>query len=99
VLSAEDLTRLEAEVVASIESLVFPAYAKLRSFLESEYLPEARKEAGIWAWPEGEKTYNLTIHFFTSLPLTGTPPFTLAHGPKHLLTFHTHAHTHTHTAY
>jgi uncharacterized protein (DUF885 family) len=71
VLSADDLAQLEAEVVASIESLVFPAYGKLKSFLESEYLPEARKEAGIWAWPEGEKIYNLTIHFFTSLPLTG----------------------------
>lgn len=70
VLSADDLAQLEAEVVASIESLVFPAYAKLKSFLESEYLPEARQEAGIWAWPEGEKIYDLTIHFFTSLPLT-----------------------------
>jgi uncharacterized protein (DUF885 family) len=69
-LSVEQLDQLEAEVVALIESLIFPAYAKLQSFLETEYMPQARKEAGIWVWPDGDKIYNLAIHFFTSLPLT-----------------------------
>jgi len=88
----EQLDQLEAEVVALIESLIFPAYAKLQSFLETEYMPQARKEAGIWVWPDGDKIYNLAIHFFTSLPLTGNP------SRISLLSFHIIGNAHTTTS-
>ncbi len=54
----------------TINNNVIPAYRKLHSFIDSEYLPACRETVGIWAVPEGDKIYANLVHRYTSTKKT-----------------------------
>ncbi len=69
-ISATERARLTADTKASIADAVLPAYARLRDFLNKEYLPKARAGAGLVYMKGGAKLYQHLIEQHTTLPLT-----------------------------
>ena len=69
-LSPTEQDRLYALGEASIKSAVIPAYKDLNKFLETEYLPKARPDAGIGTIPEGREYYRALVRFYTTLDLS-----------------------------
>lgn len=69
-IDAEDQTRLRALGEAAMKSSVIPAYTRLLSFMEDEYLPKARAQAGIGATEAGRDYYRALVKHFTTLDIT-----------------------------
>ena len=61
------LIRRARQVVADE---VYPAYARLHSFLVDHYLPGARSEVGLSALPEGRSWYEYRARHYTTTDLT-----------------------------
>lgn len=68
-IPAADRPRLAAALRASIENDIYPAYRRLRDFLQNEYLPRARDQVGLSAMQGGERLYARLIEENTTLPL------------------------------
>ncbi|HSN72909.1 MAG TPA: DUF885 domain-containing protein [Steroidobacteraceae bacterium] len=64
-----DRSRLEAAYRNAIETDLVPAYAKLRRFLEDEYLPAARETVGLDALPAGQAWYASLVRRYTTTDL------------------------------
>ncbi len=62
---ADQSTKLRA----SLNTNIFPALRRLRTFLHDEYLPRARTEVGLWSMPGGDRLYRRLIEENTTLPL------------------------------
>ena len=62
--------RLRAELLAVIRDGIYPAYRRLRDFLQNEYLPHARDGVGLVHMRGGERLYQRRIQDSTTLPLT-----------------------------
>ncbi|MDQ4087846.1 MAG: DUF885 domain-containing protein, partial [Pseudomonadota bacterium] len=62
--------RLRQAHLEMIRDQIFPAYRRLRDFLQNEYLPRAREGAGLVHMRGGEQLYQRLIHENTTLPLT-----------------------------
>jgi uncharacterized protein (DUF885 family) len=69
-IGAKDRARLQAAVEACLDQGVTPAYARLLTFLEREYLPLGRVEPGLWAAPEGSSQYLFLVRRHTTTKLT-----------------------------
>ena len=69
-ISAEEQARLTSLGEAVLMNAVMPAYRDLENFLEKEYLPKARKVAGIGTTEEGRDYYRALTRYFTTLDLT-----------------------------
>jgi len=69
-ISAEEQARLTSLGEAVLMNAVMPAYRDLENFLENEYLPKARKVAGIGTTEEGRDYYRALTRYFTTLDLT-----------------------------
>jgi uncharacterized protein (DUF885 family) len=65
-----DRARLRAELVAVIRDEIFPAYRRLRAFLNDEYLPHARDQVGLSSMRGGDRLYARLIEENTTLPMT-----------------------------
>ena len=65
-----DRARLRAELLAVIRDRIFPAYRRLRAFLNDEYLPRARDEVGLSSMRGGTQLYARLIRKNTTLPMT-----------------------------
>ncbi|HEY0116132.1 MAG TPA: DUF885 domain-containing protein [Allosphingosinicella sp.] len=61
--------RLRAAHLAVVRDELFPAYRRLRTFLQDEYLPRAREGAGLVHMSGGERLYRRLIQENTTLPL------------------------------
>lgn len=61
--------KLAAEYLTTIRGEVYPAYQRLRTFLNDEYLPAARLQPGISAMKGGPALYRKMIKLHTSLAL------------------------------
>lgn len=61
--------KLAADYGAAIRTEIFPAYRRLRAFLNDEYLPAARVQPGLSAMKGGSGLYRRYLRVFTSLPL------------------------------
>lgn len=61
---------LRNEAIAVIQSAVFPALRKFKTFIEQEYLPACYDGVGIWQAPEGEKLYAYFARSFTTTRLS-----------------------------
>ncbi len=69
------LTEKEKEIVSAelkdiIQNSIYPAYRKLYEFVKNEYIPNCRKDAGIWSLPEGRERYEKAIKDYTTLSFT-----------------------------
>jgi uncharacterized protein (DUF885 family) len=65
-----DRARLRAAHLEAVRDTIFPAYRRLRTFLQDEYLPHARDGVGLVAMRGGERMYRRLIEQNTTLPLT-----------------------------
>jgi uncharacterized protein (DUF885 family) len=69
-VSAADQPALRREWTEAVENDVRPAYAKLRAFLQDEYLPHARATVGLSAMQGGPMLYRALIRSNTTLDMT-----------------------------
>jgi len=65
-----DRARLRAAYLANIRDHIYPAYRRLRDFLQNDYLPHARDGVGLVSMRGGERMYQRLIEENTTLPLT-----------------------------
>jgi uncharacterized protein (DUF885 family) len=68
--SSADKARIPTEYRTAIADGIFPAYRRLRAFLNDEYLPVARDQVGLVGMKGGPKLYARLIESTTTLPLT-----------------------------
>ena len=62
--------RLRAELVAVIRDGIYPAYRRLRDFLQNEYLPRAREGHGLVHMRGGDRLYARRVRDNTTLDMT-----------------------------
>jgi uncharacterized protein (DUF885 family) len=72
-----DRARLRTAYAAVIRDNIFPAYRRLRDFLQNDYLPHARDGVGLSAMRGGDRLYAHRIRQNTTLPLTAEEVHTL----------------------
>jgi uncharacterized protein (DUF885 family) len=65
-----DRARLRTAYAAIIRDTIFPAYRRLRDFLQNEYLPHARDGVGLSSMPGGDRLYARLIQSNTTLRFT-----------------------------
>ncbi|MDE2412560.1 MAG: DUF885 domain-containing protein [Sphingomonadales bacterium] len=68
-IDASERTRLRNAYGTAVRDEVYPAYRRLRDFLNDEYLPAAREQVGISAMKGGGGLYRRAILQHTTLPL------------------------------
>ena len=68
-ISPADQQRLRTEYRQSIDQQLYPMYARLRDFLQKEYLPVAREGVGLVHMKGGALLYDRLIESTTTLPL------------------------------
>ena len=61
-----DRKRLHDAILQAVDNEVRPAYRKLKNFLETEYAPSGRTDAGVWALPGGDALYRYYIRRLTT---------------------------------
>jgi uncharacterized protein (DUF885 family) len=62
--------RLRAAYLAAVRDELYPAYRRLRDFLQNDYLPHARDGVGLVSMRGGDLMYRRLIEENTTLPLT-----------------------------
>jgi len=65
-----DRARLRTAYAAAIRDNIFPAYRRLRDFLQNEYLPHARDGVGLASMQGGDRLYARLIQSNTTLRFT-----------------------------
>ena len=68
---AADRRQLRDAIIAAVDGKVRPAYAKLKTYIATEYAPKGRSEFGIWSLPDGDARYRFAIHMQTTTSLSG----------------------------
>ena len=58
------------QMAAVVRNDVYPALRRYLAFLETEYLPRARTDAGLWALPDGVACYRGVVRGYTSLDIS-----------------------------
>ncbi|HEX2208652.1 MAG TPA: DUF885 domain-containing protein [Longimicrobium sp.] len=58
------------QMAAVVRDDVYPALREYLAFLETEYLPRARTDVGLWAIPDGEACYRAIVRSYTSLDIS-----------------------------
>ncbi len=66
---AADRERLRQAHLVAIREQIYPAYRRLRAFLQDEYLPRARDQVGLMYMQGGDRLYRRLIEENTTLPL------------------------------
>jgi uncharacterized protein (DUF885 family) len=61
---------IRTEVLTAIRTQVQPAYAHFAKYLVADYIPQARKQPGIWANTGGDACYAYLVQSFTTTDLT-----------------------------
>lgn len=56
--------------LAAIKDEIYPAYRKLLTFFEKEYMEHAREVAGLWVLPGGKAAYQFRVSAHTTTDLT-----------------------------
>ncbi|HLZ74860.1 DUF885 domain-containing protein [Phenylobacterium sp.] len=69
-VSPADQAALRAEAKRTIEGRVMPAYAKLLTFLDTEYIPHTTTVLAAEALPDGKAYYQAQIKEFTTTDMT-----------------------------
>lgn len=69
-ISETEQNRLRKEGRAAVEETVIPAYENFLSFMEEEYMPNARNTIATTALPDGRSYYNYLVKYYTTLDMT-----------------------------
>lgn len=69
-VGAADRERITAAARAAILQDVVPALARLKSFMENDYVPKGRTDLAATSLPDGEAYYAWQLRRYTTLPLT-----------------------------
>lgn len=69
-ISEQEQMRLKKEGQTAIEESVIPSYKNLLSFMEDEYIPNARPSIAISALPGGEEYYQFLVNYYTTLDMS-----------------------------
>jgi uncharacterized protein (DUF885 family) len=69
-LTPEEKVKVSDELKNIIANNIIPGYQKLYDFVKNEYIPNCRKDAGIWSLPDGKERYEKNIKDFTTLNYT-----------------------------
>lgn len=65
----QDQIMIKEQVFQALKNYTIPAYKKLHSYLETEYLPYARNTDGIYSLPDGKERYAYAIKQQTTTTL------------------------------
>jgi len=69
-IPAQQQAAIRHAVLAAIHTKVQPAYAHFAKYLAAEYIPNARKQPGIWANRGGDACYAYLVQHYTTTDLT-----------------------------
>ena len=69
-ISAADQKRITNDLIAAIATDVLPSYGRFARFTKSAYVPNCRKDPGVWALPEGDAYYAFRVRQSTTLNKT-----------------------------
>jgi uncharacterized protein (DUF885 family) len=69
-VSEAEQTRLKNLAKEAITNKIIPSYKKLKDYFETEYLPSAYPQAGIWQMKGGDKIYEYLARDYTTTNLT-----------------------------
>lgn len=61
---------LSSEIRLAVKERVLPAFAKMKDYLEDEYLACSREDVGVWAMEDGDDTYRHLIRKYTTTKYT-----------------------------
>jgi uncharacterized protein (DUF885 family) len=66
-VDADDQKRISDDLLDVIATKVLPSYQRFAKFLTVTYIPNCRKDPGIWALPDGDAYYAFRIRQSTTL--------------------------------
>jgi uncharacterized protein (DUF885 family) len=69
-IPAAERERLQAAARQAIMTTIVPAYARLRRYVEQDYLPRCRDSVGLWDTPQGDARYAELARWYTTTDLT-----------------------------
>jgi uncharacterized protein (DUF885 family) len=69
-ISTEDRNRLLQDANDAITNKIVPAYRKMLTFFEQEYLPACFDRVGVWQMTKGQELYAFRARKFTTTELT-----------------------------
>ena len=75
--SAEDKQRLTEAYTQAIQQQINPAYERLLSYIQNEYIPVTRQVVGMHALPKGKEEYAFLVKSFTTTNLTADEVFAI----------------------
>ncbi|MBA2762249.1 MAG: DUF885 domain-containing protein, partial [Segetibacter sp.] len=75
--SAEDRQRLTAAYTTAIQQEIMPAYTRLLTFIQDEYMPQTRQTVGLSAIPNGKDEYAFLVQLSTTTNLTPDEVFAI----------------------
>jgi len=69
-IDQSDMNQLQSEAVEIISNQIYPKYREFKSFMQEQYLPNARTDIGATTLPKGKEYYQQQIKEYTTLDLT-----------------------------
>jgi uncharacterized protein (DUF885 family) len=69
-IPAADQKRIATDLIAVIQTQVLPTYQRFARFMSAQYVPNGRKDPGVWAMPGGDAYYAFRIRQVTTLDKT-----------------------------
>jgi uncharacterized protein (DUF885 family) len=69
-IPAADQKRITEDLLNAIATQVLPSYQHFAKFLSGAYIPNCRKDPGIWALPDGDAYYAFLVRQSTTLDKT-----------------------------
>jgi uncharacterized protein (DUF885 family) len=69
-IPAADQKRIATDLMAVIQTQVLPTYQRFAKFIKAQYVPNGRKDPGVWAMPNGDAYYAFRIRQITTLDKT-----------------------------
>jgi uncharacterized protein (DUF885 family) len=69
-IPAADQKRIVRDLMAVIQTQVLPTYQRFAKFMKAQYVPNGRKDPGVWAMPNGDAYYAFRMRQITTLDKT-----------------------------
>jgi uncharacterized protein (DUF885 family) len=69
-ISAQDRAQIRTALLTAIRTQVQPAFGHFARYLAAQYIPNARKDPGLWATKGGDACYAYLVQSYTTTDLT-----------------------------